>query len=152
LEALPAPRSAPATKSSSCSQRQRPNPDEPSGEASSQRHGAHVTVTRHRNGICGNHNYLGEARRHLLASYAHHFNGHFWKGSFSFIEHFPKGMRYEPKDLHYFYDTFPTDREPEYIFDLTPQSSNPDDGRCLWVNQYRLPSEEDAEALTATQT
>jgi hypothetical protein len=88
--------------------------------------------------------YLGDSRRHLLASYAHHFNGYFWKESFSFIEHFPKGMRFEPKDLRYFYDTFPA-QEPEYVFDLTPHSSHPDDGKCLWVDAYRLPSE-DAEA------
>lgn len=85
--------------------------------------------------------YLGDARRNFLGLYQSHFNAYFWQGSFKYIEHFPKGTPLEQRDLEYFYSNFPYDQTPKHIFDLTPNSSDSSDGRCLWVNEYLLPSE-----------
>jgi hypothetical protein len=84
--------------------------------------------------------YLGEERRHFLRSFHHGFSGYFWRGSFSYVEHFAKGPVLESNDLEFFYRTFDY-RNPRSIINLKPNSSSEDDGKCLWVSQYKLPSE-----------
>lgn len=88
--------------------------------------------------------HVGDARRHLVTQDFHYqFNGFFWSGSFKYVEHFPKGSRKEIPDLKHFFENFTYGQMPEFLFELTPDSSSPDDGRCLWVNEYKLPTETD---------
>jgi len=82
--------------------------------------------------------YLGQSRRDRLNDYF--FNGFFWSGSFKYVEYLSKGMHWETIDLEYFYDHFPYDRIPNSdVFDLTPNASDPQDGRCFWVTWEPLP-------------
>lgn len=88
--------------------------------------------------------YIGDERRHLAFEDFHYqFNGFFWTGSFTYVEHFPKGTRKENPDLRHFYENFTYGEMPEYLFELAPYASSPDDGRCLWVNEYKIPTETD---------
>jgi hypothetical protein len=87
--------------------------------------------------------YLGDDRRDLLKDYFFQFDGYFWKDSFKFIEHFSKGVELEINDAKWFFkNCVRTDALRRNLFDLTPGQSSPDDGKCLWVTEYQLPSEE----------
>jgi hypothetical protein len=85
--------------------------------------------------------FLGDEHRPLVYSIPHQFHGYFWKGSFSYVEHFPKGTVKETKDLQFFYQNFPYDREFESVYELKENSSSQNDGKCLWVTEYTLASE-----------
>ena len=86
--------------------------------------------------------YLGDQRRYMLQSYFHHFDGYFWVGSFSYIEHFAKGTALETQDLEWFYANVVKENTlRKNIWHLNPLSTSPNDGQCLWVDQYQLPSE-----------
>lgn len=84
--------------------------------------------------------YLGDERRHMRRDYAHRFDGYFWKGSFRYVEHFPKGPVHESEDLKWYFANVvqPGGKRLNHI-DLVPDSSSSQDGRCLWVNEYELP-------------
>ncbi len=85
--------------------------------------------------------YLGDARREQF-DYFHHFDGYFWTGSFRYVEHFSKGPPLEMTDAEwYFANVVRFDAQRRNVLDLLPDSSSPDDGRCLWVDEYELPSE-----------
>lgn len=88
--------------------------------------------------------FLGDEHRHLLERYDRHFNGFFWTGSFNYIELFPKGTRLETQELWHFYRWAKAEGELEYLFDLKPDSTHADNGKCLWVDQYQLRVEVDA--------
>jgi hypothetical protein len=86
--------------------------------------------------------FLGSARRHLLADYFHHFDGYFWSGSFRYVEHFAVGPVLETQDARWYFDHYvQVGRQRNNLLDLVPNQSSPDDGRCLWPTEYELPSE-----------
>jgi hypothetical protein len=86
--------------------------------------------------------YLGDERRAMRRDYFHVFDGYFWSGSFQYIEHFAKGLVLEKEDLQWFYaNVVRENTKRRNLYDLTPNASSPQDGRCLWVTEYELPSE-----------
>lgn len=86
--------------------------------------------------------YLGDRRRHLLHDYFFQFDGVFWTGSFQYVEHFAKGTRKEEEDLIFHFQHYvQTGRQRNNLLDLRANSSSPQDGKCLWVSEYELPSE-----------
>ncbi len=86
--------------------------------------------------------FVTNARRKYLRDYHFQFKGYFWKGSFNYIEHFPKGPPSEVRNLKFFYDRYRYTEAPAITYDLVPDSTDPRNGSCLWVNQYRLPVEQ----------
>lgn len=92
--------------------------------------------------------FLGDERRHLLHDYHHFFDGYFWEGSFGYVELFDKGPDLETADAEWYFGTHikPTQYRKN-IVDLTPNSSRPDDGKCLWPSDYMLPSETPYSAI-----
>jgi len=90
--------------------------------------------------------FLGDDKRYLLGDYFHHFDGYFWEQSFRYIEHFPKGMELEEAELIWFFDNVVGKNLPRNnVFDLVKGSKHSDDGKCLYVNEYTLPSERSLE-------
>lgn len=86
--------------------------------------------------------YLGDEKRSLLNDYFFQFDGFFWEGSFSYVEHFAKGMEIETADLRWYYDhVVRLGVKRENLISLTPHSVSENNGKCLWVSEYELPSE-----------
>jgi hypothetical protein len=85
--------------------------------------------------------FLGDARRHLTRDYFHHFSGYFWEGAFKYVEHFCKAPHLECEDARWFFDGLRTDAQRRNVVELLPNQTSPDDGRCLWVTEYEMPSE-----------
>jgi len=86
--------------------------------------------------------FLGGDHRYLLDEATCRVDGYFWVGSFNCVEHFPKGTALETADLwHYFHSTIRQGMPRKNIHYLTPDSTSPFNGKCLWVDQYFLKSE-----------
>lgn len=86
--------------------------------------------------------YLGDGKRHLLNDYFHFFDGYFWKGSFKYIELYDKGPNLEAEDANWYFDNcINLTHERRNLLDLVPDQSSVDDGKCIWVDDYLLPSE-----------
>lgn len=86
--------------------------------------------------------YLGDKRRFMRRDYFHVFDGYFWSGSFEYIEHFAKGTALERADLEWYFENIvKPNRQRNNIIQLKPNAKSPQDGRCLWVTEYELPSE-----------
>lgn len=85
--------------------------------------------------------YLGDKRRDLIRAFHFIFKGYFWKGSFNYIEHFPKGPIHEKRNLEFFYANYDYSKPAKVVYELKPDSTDPRNGKCLWVNEYLLPVE-----------
>ena len=91
--------------------------------------------------------YLGDKRRYMIHDYFHQFDGVFWNQSFSYVEHFSKGTNHETKNLMWLYDhTVKENAKRDNIIHLRPFSKSINDGKCLWINEYKSPFEEYLEA------
>jgi hypothetical protein len=85
--------------------------------------------------------YLGNDRRKLRMDYFHTFDGYFWSGSFRYVEHFQKGTVNEMADLEWYFKYVVREVHRNNILTLIPNSTSTADGRCLWVDEYELPSQ-----------
>jgi hypothetical protein len=85
--------------------------------------------------------FLGDERRHLISDYHYAFDGYFWDGSFRYIEHFNNGPETELRDAQWYFENAVNPTEwRRNIINLKANQSSADDGKCLWVDQYVLPS------------
>jgi hypothetical protein len=83
--------------------------------------------------------YLTDSRRYMLNDYFHHFDGYFWDDSFSYYEHFSKGTNLEVQELKWFFEhTIKEKKLRENILTLKSGSKSIYDGKCLWVDDYKL--------------
>jgi len=86
--------------------------------------------------------YLGSERRFLIDDYYYQFDGVFWEGSFTYVEHFSKGTKIESENLEYCFEKIlRTDARRNNVFNLNKDSESKNDGKCIWVDDYKLPVE-----------
>lgn len=96
--------------------------------------------------------YLGDENRFLMEDYFFQFDGVFWNGSFKYVEHFSKGTERESENLKFCFEKFVNkDARRNNILHLKKDQKSERDGKCLWVDEYKLPVEvyrETGELLT----
>jgi len=81
--------------------------------------------------------FLGDAKRHLLNDYFHHFDGYFWNGSFRYEEQFNKGPTKEIANAEWYFENYVIEgRQRNNVLDLKSDQKSDTDGRCLWVTDY----------------
>jgi hypothetical protein len=86
--------------------------------------------------------YLGDSRRDILKDYFFQFDGYLWEGSFAYVEHFSAAPLLEIADAKWqFENVLKTNCLRNNFLLLRPNSFSPNDGKCLWVTEYKLPSE-----------